>query len=42
MKNNFKNEKWETIAKRQKRNDIIGLIICVPMVYVLVILVCVV
>jgi peptidoglycan biosynthesis protein MviN/MurJ (putative lipid II flippase) len=40
LKRKSKNEKWETITKRQKRNDVIGLIVCIPMFYVLVILVC--
>jgi hypothetical protein len=35
-----KNEKWETIRKRELRNDIIGVIILAPMMYILTVLMC--
>ena len=35
-----RNEKWETIRKREMRNDIIGGIVLVPMMYVLTVLMC--
>ncbi len=35
-----RNEKWETIRKREMRNDIIGAIVLVPMMYVFTVLRC--
>ena len=35
-----KNEKWETIRKRELRNDIIFGIISIPMMYVLIVCMC--
>lgn len=37
---NPRNEKWETIRKRELRNDIIGTIVLVPVMYVWVVLMC--
>ena len=36
-----KNEKWETIQARQRRNDVIFGILSVPIMYVWVVLMCV-
>lgn len=33
-----RNEKWETIRKRELRNDIIGTVILVPMFYILTVM----
>ncbi len=35
-----KNEKWETIRKREATQDIVGAIILVPMMYILTVLMC--
>ena len=35
-----KNEKWETIRRRELRNDIIGAVVLVPVMYVWVVLMC--
>ncbi len=37
---NPRNEKWETIRKREMRNDVIGAIFLVPMLYVFTVLMC--
>ena len=36
-----KNEKWETIRRRERRNDIIFGIVTLPMMYVWIVLMCV-
>ena len=36
-----KNEKWETIEKRELRNDIIFTILAIPAIYVFVVFMCV-
>jgi len=41
FKRKRKNEKWETIRARERRNDIIFGILSVPIMYVWVVLVCV-
>ena len=33
-----RNEKWETIRKRELRNDIVGTVILVPMFYILTVM----
>ncbi len=33
-----RNEKWETIQKREFRNDVIGVIILAPMMYILTVM----
>ena len=35
-----RNEKWETIRRRELRNDIIGAVVLVPVMYVWVVLMC--
>ena len=36
-----KNEKWETIRKRELRNDIVFTILAIPAIYVFVVCMCV-
>ena len=36
-----KNEKWETIQRRELRNDIIFTIVAIPVIYVFVVCMCV-
>ena len=35
-----RNEKWETIRKRELRNDIIGVTILAPLMYIWTVLMC--
>jgi len=37
----LKNEKWETIRARERRNDAIFGVLCIPIMYVWVVLMCV-
>ena len=35
-----KNEKWETIRKREIRNDVLGAIILAPVLYIFLVIGC--
>ena len=35
-----KNEKWETIQRRQRREDLIAVVVGTPLAYVWVVLMC--